>query len=80
MAVVIVRVKPAMLPPIIIATTSRTSLQKSTLLLVSSWLALTVLEVVLVVVPPAPVPVLSLVVTWPELTRVSLMPWRCRLR
>ncbi|MCX4194936.1 hypothetical protein OMR07_04630 [Methylobacterium organophilum] len=49
-------------------------------LLVSSWLALTVLEVVLVVVPPAPVPVLSLVVTWPELTRVSLMPWRCRFR
>ena len=66
--------------PMIIATTACTSFQKSALLLVSRWLALTVLAVLLVVVPAAPAPMLSLVVTWPELTRVSLMPWRCTFR
>ena len=67
-------------PPIIISITARTSLQKSTLLVVSNWLAFTVDEVLLVVVPAAPTPVLSLLVTWPELTRVSVIPWRWTFR
>ncbi|MNV99070.1 hypothetical protein D3C71_1943880 [compost metagenome] len=70
--------------PISAPITSPTSRQKSTSLVVTTWLALTVEDVLL---PPESLPLLLLplsalseVVTWPELTRVSVSPRRCRLR
>jgi len=62
--------------PTIISTTLRTSAQKSTELVVVRRLALRVVELVLVVVSAPVLSVLSLLLTSPELTRVSVVPSR----